>query len=282
MSGINAQMAPPADAEHEPSQQHGANRRRQARVPQPRAHREQHRSPAAGAVPASVRFHETSMIEQPDIRERVHQERRRCTGDRDDHAADGRPRRARQVVGHRVERDRRRDVLARHLLAHRRLPRRPVQRRAAADQERQREQRPGRDVPADRPSPPARRKRASIAVCAMIMIVAPVPDVRERARRQRQQHDRQRRRRLHQRHVVRRRRERRHQPRRADGLDEAAEVRNEAGRPDLEERARAKRRKRGGLPGFLHSMKALWRGMGGANDSAAGAGREEAPQSPGG
>ena len=64
--------------------------------------------------------------------------------------------------------------------------------------------------------------------------------------RQREHHDRQRGRGLDQRHHVRRRRDRRHHPGRADGLDKPAEVRREARDPDRpEHRARKRRQRRG-------------------------------------
>ncbi len=97
--------------------------------------------------------------QQRKIEHRIDGEGRDRAGGGDDDAADRGAEAAGDVVADAVQRDRRGQRLARHLLADRGLPGRPEQRHAAADDEAQHQQQIGRQPGRARPAPSALSRR---------------------------------------------------------------------------------------------------------------------------
>ncbi len=188
------------DAEDEAAQQHLLDVGRHGDVAQPRRDGEAERL-ARQRRGRRLRLPAKQHDDQRDVADGVGREGRRRAGRRDDRAADRRADAARQVEAHRVQRHRRRHVRARHHVADGRLPGRVVERRAAADQEGEGEEQPGRhDVGIG-----GKRQRHRDDEHEALRDQhdrAAVEIVGKRSRHQREQHDRQGGRGLHQRDEI--------------------------------------------------------------------------------
>jgi len=182
--------------------------------------------------------------DEAEIRDSIHRERDLGAGPGDDRPAERRPGRAREVEGDAVQRHGSGQLAAGDLLANGGLPSGAVKGRARPEQEREGDQKPRRDEPEPGQAGEGDRDGQHRALRDQ-HDDPPVPDIGGSPCRQREQHDRQNGGDLDQGDHVGRGRERGHQPRRADTLDESAEVGQQARDPHREKDAGPERSKGG-------------------------------------
>ena len=173
--------------------------------------------------------------------EAVEQERRLGAVGGDHRTAHRRPEGAGEVEADRVQRHRRRQLAARHDLAHHRLPGRPVERRAGADQEGEQQQARRREQAGGPDRGEAERRRGHPQLRHQ-QHPAPVPEIGHDAGEQREQEDRRQDRGLDQGHHVRRAGQRGHQPGGTDALHQPADRPHQIGEPDGAEQRQPQRR----------------------------------------